>query len=126
MTNLYCKKKNKNMMNLKQKTCVACEGGTLPLQGQELHRYLEEVEDWMLGKTEEGIQRIQKKFAFKNFKEALAFVNKVGELAEAEGHHPDIHLVSYKNVIIELWTHAVNGLSENDFIVAAKINTLIQ
>ncbi len=113
------------MMNLTQKVCVACEGGTAPLQGQELHRYLEEVEDWMLGKTEEGIQKIQKKFGFKNFKEALAFVNKIGELAESEGHHPDIHLVSYKNVIIELYTHAMRGLSENDFILAAKINEAV-
>ena len=95
-----------------------------PLQGQELHHYLEEVEDWTLGRTDEGMQMIKKKFEFKNFKEALAFVNKVGEIAEAEGHHPDIHLVSYKNVVIELYTHAIGGLSENDFIMAAKINAL--
>ncbi|MEK7479245.1 MAG: 4a-hydroxytetrahydrobiopterin dehydratase [Patescibacteria group bacterium] len=112
------------MMNLTQKVCVACEGGVPPLQGQELHHYLEEVEDWTLGRTDEGMQMIKKKFEFKNFKEALAFVNKVGEIAEAEGHHPDIHLVSYKNVVIELYTHAIGGLSENDFIMAAKINAL--
>ena len=112
------------MMNLTQKVCVACEGGVPPLQGQELHHYLEEVEDWTLGRTDEGMQMIKKKFEFKNFKEALAFVNKVGEIAEAEGHHPDIHIVSYKKVVIELWTHAIGGLSENDFIVAAKINAI--
>ena len=112
-------------MDLTKKACVACEGGAPPLQGQELHTYLEEVEDWTLVKPEDGgTQRIQKKFEFKNFREALAFVNKVGEIAEAEGHHPDIHLVSYKNVVIELYTHAIGGLSENDFIVAAKINAL--
>ena len=115
-------KKNRQytMTNLTQKTCVACEGGAEPLQGEELRRYLKEIEDWQL---EEG-QKIQKKFEFKNFKEAIAFVNKVGEIAESEGHHPDIHLVLYKNVVIELWTHAIHGLSENDFIVAAKINLL--
>ena len=112
------------MMNLAQKKCMACEGEASPLQGQELHHYLEEVEDWVLGKSEDGVQRIQKKFEFKNFKEALAFVNKVGEIAEREGHHPDIHLISYKNVVIELYTHTIRGLSENDFILAAKINDL--
>lgn len=108
------------MKNLTQKVCVACEGGVPPLQGQELQDYLEEVKDWELV---EG-QKIKKKFEFKNFMEALAFVNKVGEIAEKEGHHPDIHLVSYKNVVIELWTHSIGGLSENDFIVAAKIDSL--
>ncbi|MDP3785451.1 MAG: 4a-hydroxytetrahydrobiopterin dehydratase [bacterium] len=115
------------MKNLTQKTCVACEGGTTPLQGRELRGHLEEVEDWELVGSEEGSPvggKIKKKFEFKNFKEALAFVNKVGEIAENEQHHPDIHLVSYKNVVIELWTHAIGGLSENDFIVAAKINSI--
>lgn len=107
-------------MKLSEKKCVACEGGVAPLQGKELRTYLEEVENWELV---EG-KKIKKEFVFKNFKEALAFVHKVGEIAEEEGHHPDIHLVSYKKVIIELWTHAIGGLSENDFIVAAKIDTM--
>ena len=113
------------MMNLTQKVCVACEGGVPPLQGQELHHYLEEVEDWTLGRTDEGMQMIKKKFEFKNFKEALAFVNKVGEIAEAEGHHPDIHL-AWGRVKIILWTHKIDGLTESDFILAAKIETLPQ
>ncbi|MDP2704017.1 MAG: 4a-hydroxytetrahydrobiopterin dehydratase [bacterium] len=109
------------MKNLTQKVCVACEGGTPPLQGELLKKYLGQVDGW------EPIHgtKIKKEFSFKNFKEALVFVNKVGEVAEEEGHHPDIHLVSYKNVVIELWTHAIGGLSENDFIVAAKIEKLL-
>ncbi|MDO8752149.1 MAG: 4a-hydroxytetrahydrobiopterin dehydratase [Candidatus Wolfebacteria bacterium] len=109
------------MKNLAQKTCVACEGGTPPLQGELLQKYLGQVDGWELIHG----TKIKKEFSFKNFKEALVFVNKVGEVAEEEGHHPDIHLVSYKNVVIELWTHAIGGLSENDFIVAAKIEKLL-
>ena len=69
-------------------------------------------------------KKIRKEFTFKDFKEALVFVNNVGEIAEAEGHHPDIHLTDYKHAAIELSTHATGGLSENDFIVAAKIDAL--
>lgn len=107
-------------MDLTQKKCVACEGGIPPLKGELLQKYLGQVKGWRLVDD----AKIRKEFVFKNFKEALAFVNKVGELAETEQHHPDIHLVSYKKVIIELSTHAIGGLSENDFIVAAKINNL--
>ena len=107
-------------MNLTQKKCVACEGGMPPLKGELLKKYLGQVEGWQLVDS----AKIKKEFTFKDFKEALAFVNKVGDIAESEQHHPDIHLVSYKKVIIELFTHAIEGLSENDFIVAAKINSI--
>lgn len=107
-------------MDLINKKCISCEGGVPPLQGDALQKYLAEVPGWKVVEEKE----IKKEYVFKNFKEALVFVNKVGEIAEQEQHHPDIHLVSYKKVIIELSTHAIDGLSENDFIVAAKIDNL--
>mgnify|MGYP001604076126 FL=1 len=109
---------NKENMKLNEKRCVPCEGGMKPMGAAEVERYLGELGNgWAVL---DGV-KIRKEFLFKNFKEALSFVNKVGEIAEEEGHHPDIHLVSYKKVIIEFSTHAISGLSENDFIMAAKI-----
>ena len=104
---------------LTQKKCVACEGGIPPLTHEEIAKFLPEVSGWIVASDELSISR---EYVFKNFKEALAFTNKVGELAESEGHHPDITIHDYKNVGIKLSTHAISGLSENDFILAAKIN----
>lgn len=105
-------------MSLIDKKCVPCEGGVAPFDKEKVAFYME-----MLGGSWTNVddKLIQKSFSFKDFKEALAFVNKVGELAESEGHHPDIH-IHYNKVVIELFTHAIDGLSENDFIVAAKID----
>jgi len=106
---------------LKQK-CEACEGGIKPMTKIEAESMLNyHIPDWFLN-SESKI--ISKKFVFKDFKQALNFINKVGEIAEQEGHHPDIHLVNYKNVEIDLSTHAIGGLSFNDFIMAVKINEL--
>lgn len=105
-------------MSLTDKKCVPCEGGISPFQDKEITEYMKEVSGW-----ETDNQKIWKDYSFKNFKEALAFVNKVGELAESEGHHPDITF-GWGKVHIELTTHAIKGLSENDFIVAAKIDEL--
>lgn len=88
----------------------------------EAKPYLEEVKDWKVI-SQNGIDNIRREFKFKDFKEALAFVNKTGEIAEEEGHHPDIEL-GYGKVAVNLSTHAVGGLSTNDFIVAAKIDKL--
>ena len=109
------------MQNLSTKKCVPCEGGTKPLTPQEYAPYLSEVGDWEV--VEE--YKIEKQFKFKNFKEALVFVNKVGEIAEQEQHHPNINLFGWNKVKITLFTHAIKGLSVNDFIVAAKINKLL-
>lgn len=106
--------------DLLHKKCVPCEGGTEPLKGDKLSFYTLVVPDWAV--IEE--KAIQKKFSFKNFKEALAFVTKVGELAESEGHHPDINLHNWNKVTITLSTHAIKGLSENDFIMAVKVDQL--
>jgi len=89
---------------------------------EEMKPYLEEVKAW---KLKDDTKKIERKFKFKDFKEALAFVNKIGEIAEQEGHHPDITF-SWGYVDVELSTHAIGGLSVNDFILAAKINKLQQ
>ena len=109
------------MIHLSDKKCVACEGGTPPLTTEEIQNLKPQIPSWDVAADEKSIAR---EFAFKNFKEALAFVNKVGEIAESEGHHPDLNLHNYKKVLVTLSTHAIHGLSENDFIVAAKIDKI--
>jgi len=106
---------------LKKRMCQPCEGGMPPLPRAEVERLLNELPGWELTKTGE---RIRRQWTAKNFMAAIEFVNRVAELAENEGHHPDLHLVNYRDVAIELWTHAIGGLSENDFISAAKIEEL--
>lgn len=106
---------------LKHKKCVPCEGGIKPLTPDEYGAYLRnELSGWI----DIDKKMIEKDFKFKDFKEALDFVNKVGDLAESEGHHPDIHLHNWNKVMITLSTHAIGGLSENDFILASKIEDL--
>ena len=104
--------------HLRAKKCQPCEGGVPPLSRDEVDRLLRDLTEWKL--TADG-QRIRREWVVKNFLAGLDFFNKVGELAEAEGHHPDLHLVGYLNVAFVVWTHAIGGLSENDFILAAKI-----
>lgn len=106
------------MSELTQKRCTPCEGGVPPLGKDAAERLLGQVAGWSLsGKG------ISKEFQFKNFVEAIGFTNRVAELAEQEGHHPDIH-IHYSRVRFDIWTHAIGGLSENDFILAAKIDEL--
>ena len=109
-------------MNLTEQTCVACEGGVNPFSLHEAEILIKQIPEWKIKLNGTWITRL---YVFVNFKEALAFVNAVGVLAESEGHHPDIHLINYKQVQIDLSTHAIGGLSNNDFIMAAKIDTLI-
>lgn len=106
------------MNDLTKKHCIPCENGEGKLSIDKIKEYLPVVEGWFLI----GDQ-IKRDFKFKNFKEAMDFVNKVAKIAEAEGHHPDIYIF-YNKVNLTLYTHAVKGLSENDFILAAKINAL--
>ena len=105
------------MSELASKNCVPCRGGVPPLKGQELASLQKQVPGWNV--IEE--RHITKTFKFPNFRKALEFVNRVGELAEQQGHHPDIFL-TWGKVEITLWTHAINGLTESDFIMAAKID----
>ncbi len=106
---------------LKMKSCQPCEGGVPPVPRDEAERLLKELSGWEL--TEDG-KRIRREWTVKHFMAAMDFFNQVAKLAEDEGHHPDLHLAGYRNVTIELWTHAIGGLSENDFITAAKIDEL--
>jgi 4a-hydroxytetrahydrobiopterin dehydratase len=110
------------MTELAGKTCTACRGGEPPLDRAEAERYLRETPGWTL--MDEG-KRIERSFKLKNFREALALVNRIGELAEEEGHHPDINL-GWGYVTVSLHTHKIKGLHENDFIMAAKINRLAE
>lgn len=105
-------------MNLSEKKCIPCEGGTPPLGEAEANVLLNEVPSWSL---RDG--HLWRSFRFRNFLEAIGFVNSVAKIAEEEQHHPNI-FIRYNKVELELWTHAINGLSENDFILAAKINRL--
>jgi 4a-hydroxytetrahydrobiopterin dehydratase len=107
---------------LANRTCFPCRGGVPPLKGKDLsdlHRLLHDPEQWKLINE----HHIVRSYKFPDFKSALAFVNRVGELAEQQGHHPDI-LLAWGKVEITLWTHAVDGLTESDFILAAKIDDL--
>jgi len=105
------------MANLAAKKCVPCEGGTPPFQGDKIQEYLKEVEGWEL----ENDKLIKKTFKFKSFRESIDFVNRVANIAEEENHHPDMY-IRYTRVTFELTTHAIKGLSENDFIMASKID----
>ena len=103
------------------KKCLPCEGGVEPCSVPQANDQLHKLPGWKL--THEG-QRIRKDWTVKNFMAGMDFFNKVAEIAEEDGHHPDLHIEGYRNVSIELWTHAIGGLSENDFILAAKIDQI--
>lgn len=101
-------------MELALKKCVPCEGGTPPMSREEAEKYLKELQDWSLVEN-----RIEKEFKFPSYLKSLEFAYGIGKIAEQEQHHPDI-LIKWKRVKITLTTHAIKGLSENDFIMAAK------
>lgn len=105
---------------LSQKHCIPCEGGVDPIKGEKLQYYLPAVPNWLV--IDE--MKIERDFAFKDFKEAMQFVNKIADLAESEGHHPDIFLHNWRKVKITLMTHKIKGLFDNDFILAVKIDNL--
>jgi 4a-hydroxytetrahydrobiopterin dehydratase len=105
--------------HLSQKKCVPCRGGVPPLTADQIAPLLAQIEDWTVVEN----HHVQKEFRFPNFSEGLAFVNRVGALAEAEGHHPDVYL-AWGRVEIKIWTHKINGLTESDFILAAKIDAI--
>ncbi len=108
------------MAGLADRQCVPCEKGADPLKGEEIEKRAKELDpNWQV--VDE--HHLEREFKFDDFRQALDFVDEVGELAEEQGHHPDIYL-SYGKVKIQLWTHKINGLHENDFIMAAKIDAL--
>ena len=108
-------------MQLYEKKCKPCEGGVPALSLEEATILMEQTPDWSLG---EDFKSISRDFSFRDFKQAIEFINKVADIAEEENHHPDLNLHGYKKLTINLRTHAINGLSENDFILAAKIDKL--
>ncbi|MDR3703731.1 MAG: 4a-hydroxytetrahydrobiopterin dehydratase [Candidatus Sulfopaludibacter sp.] len=108
-------------MSLSEKHCVPCRGGVPPLQGEELEKMKAEVPNWQVA---DG-HHLTRSFSFPDFKSALDFVNRVGAVAEQEGHHPDLYL-AWGKVDVKTWTHKIDGLTESDFILAAKIERLYQ
>jgi 4a-hydroxytetrahydrobiopterin dehydratase len=108
------------MVALAEKDCVPCKGGVPPLKGNDLAKLRNELNPgWQTVKE----HHLEREFKFKDFREALDFTNEVGELAEEQGHHPDIYL-SWGKVKVTIWTHKIEGLTESDFVLAAKIDKL--
>jgi 4a-hydroxytetrahydrobiopterin dehydratase len=110
-----------DMEGLAAKSCVPCRGGVPPLTAEAAKRLLPEAEGWRL---EQNATRLERRFEFRDFVEAMKFVNRVADLAEQEGHHPDF-AIHWNKVDLTLWTHKIGGLHENDFILAAKVNRLL-
>jgi 4a-hydroxytetrahydrobiopterin dehydratase len=106
---------------LTKKKCVSCETGAKALGADQVRSMLAAVPKWSV--SADG-KRIRREWRMKDFVAGMEFFQRVAEIAESEDHHPDLHLVGYRNVTIEIWTHAVGGLTENDFILAAKIDEL--
>ncbi len=105
------------MPELASKNCVPCQGGVPPLRGGELATLAKQVEGWSVADE----HHLTKTYRFPDFRTALEFVNRVGALAEAQGHHPDLYL-AWGKVEVKIWTHKIDGLTESDFILAAKID----
>lgn len=109
-------------MDLTQKHCIPCEEGGDPLPDAKEEELRREVPDWSL--LRDGTHKLRRQFKFKTFMDAIGFVNEVAKIADKEGHHPDIYIF-YNKVQLDLFTHAVGGLHENDFIMASKIDKLV-
>ena len=112
------------MSELSSKKCIPCKGGVIPFDISEIHKYQKKVDGWDVLKEENEIFFLKKNFNFKNFLESQKFINNVGKISEEESHHPDINF-GWGYAEIKITTHAINGLSENDFILAAKIDKII-
>tara|TARA_X000001036_G_scaffold374788_1_gene363319 strand:- start:252 stop:590 length:339 start_codon:yes stop_codon:yes gene_type:complete len=111
------------MSDLAKKKCVACNGKIPPFDTSEIHKYLKKVDDWEVKNDNEKNFYLIKNFKFKNFQESQTFVNKVGNISEEENHHPDIFF-GWGYCRVKIFTHAIKGLSESDFILAAKIDRI--
>ena len=109
--------------NLHEKNCIPCKGGIPPFAISEIHKYLKKIDGWDVKKNEVSTFFLEKKFEFKNFTESQKFVNQIANIAEKEGHHPDIKF-GWGYALIQIFTHKIKGLVESDFILAAKINKI--
>ncbi|MCL4208016.1 4a-hydroxytetrahydrobiopterin dehydratase [Patescibacteria group bacterium] len=115
---------NTSPNHLTQGNCVPCEGGVEPMTRQEMEPYLQSVKDWQLVEVD-GIATLKRDLTLPNFVSVIDLVNKIAKLSESEGHHPNLFIHDYKHLRIDLYTHAIGGLSVNDFILAAKIDELV-
>ncbi|MFT5164051.1 MAG: 4a-hydroxytetrahydrobiopterin dehydratase [Alteromonadaceae bacterium] len=111
------------MTQLTKQSCIACKGDAPQVSQTELSELIGQIPDWT-PLVHEGVMQLRREFKFKNFRQALAFTNRVGEMAEAEGHHPGL-LTEWGKVTVTWWTHAIKGLHINDFVCAAKTDALI-
>ena len=111
------------MTDLADKKCVPCEGGIPSFDKSEIHKYLKKVDGWDVKNDNDDVYYLIKEFKFKNFSESQNFINKVGEIAETEGHHPDIWF-GWGYAKIKIFTHAIKGLHESDFVLAAKVDRI--
>jgi 4a-hydroxytetrahydrobiopterin dehydratase len=111
------------MNDLYKKKCIPCKGDVPPYNIKEIHKYLKKVDGWDVKSDESKSFYLEKKFIFKNFKTSQKFINLIGELAEVEGHHPDITF-GWGYATIKIFTHAIRGLAESDFILASKIDRI--
>ena len=116
--------RSKKMSKLADKKCIPCEGNIPPFDKSEIHKYLKKVDGWDVKNNDDGYYFLIKEFTFNNFRESQNFINKVSDIAEKENHHPDISF-GWGYAIVNITTHAIEGLSENDFILAAKIDKKI-
>ena len=115
----------KDLVGLSKKKCIPCEGKDVKaLEESEAELLRKQVAGWQIYKDEKSQLRLKCDWKFKNFVKSLEFFQRIATVAEEEGHHPDLHLVGWNKVTVELWTHSVSGLTENDFILAAKINEI--
>ena len=117
------KYKGKKMSDLANKKCIPCEGGIPSFDLSEIHKYLKKIDGWDVNSDDKKNYYLIKQFKFSNFLESQSFINKVGDLAEKEGHHPDIWF-GWGYAKIKIFTHAINGLHESDFVLAAKIDKI--
>ena len=111
------------MTDLHKKRCIPCRGGVMPFDISEIHNYLKKIDGWDVKKDKDEIYFLEKNFKFKNFSESQKFINNAGNIAEAEGHHPDI-MFGWGYAKIKIFTHKIKGLVESDFILAAKIDQI--
>jgi len=112
------------MSDLTKKKCLPCEGGAIPFDISEIHKYQKKVDGWDIIKDKNEIYFLEKNFKFNNFLKSNDFINKIGVISEEEGHHPDITF-GWGYAKIKITTHSIKGLSENDFILAAKIDQIV-
>jgi len=111
------------MIDLHKKSCISCQDGVIPFDISEIHKYLKKINGWYVKKNKDEVYFLEKSFKFTNFSESQKFVNNLGNIAEAEGHHPDV-MFGWGYAKIKIFTHKIKGLAESDFILAAKIDKI--